>query len=120
MARILIADDDKASLEFVRRALQQDGHQVAAVEDGSEALATLTGSPGQFDLLVTDISMPGLDGISLAQKLAAATPALDVLLMSGLTSELERAKGLGGRIRTLPKPFTLEQIRDEVRKILAG
>ena len=120
MARILIAEDDAASLEFVRRALQQDGHQTTAVEDGGEALAQLTASPGQFDLLVTDISMPGLDGISLVQKLAGAAPGLNVLLMSGLTGELERAKGLGPRVRTLAKPFTLEQIRDEVRRILAG
>ena len=120
MARILIAEDDPASLEFLKRALHQDAHEITTVEEGGEALTRLTASPGAFDLLLADISMPGLDGISLVQRLGDAGAGLKVLLVSGHTSELDRAKGLGGRIHTLAKPFTLDSIRAEVRRVLAG
>lgn len=119
MARILLADDDAASRELVARALKSDGHTVEATQDGTEALDKLKGGGG-YDLLVTDVQMPGLDGVSLAKHVQDAQPGIRMLLMSGYTSELDRASGtLGGKVGTIAKPFTLEQIRAAVKRALA-
>lgn len=116
MARILLADDDSAARELVARALSGDGHSVDSVPDGTEALERL--GSGAYDLLVTDVQMPGLDGVSLAQH-ALRAGGLRVVLMSGFVSELDRAAGLApGRVHVLSKPATLEQIRSIVRAAL--
>lgn len=118
MARILLADDDKGSLELVRRALEIDGHNVVAREDGNEALAAF--APGRFDLLVADVQMPGLDGIELARRVLAASPGTRLLLMSGYADVLEQAKGLGSpSLRLVTKPFSIDRIRSEVKAALA-
>lgn len=120
MARILLADDDTATRDFVRRALETDGHTVAVTQDGQEALDRIQADAGKFDLLITDVQMPGIDGISLIRQAGTATPQLRVLLMSGFTDELARAKGVKvAALRTISKPFTLEQLRSEVRAVLA-
>lgn len=118
MARILLADDDKASRDLVARALGADGHTVDVTQDGAEALDKVKAGGG-YDLLVTDVQMPGMDGVTLARHVQAAAPGLGMLLMSGYTSELDRASGtLGAKVGTIAKPFTLEQIRAAVRKAL--
>ena len=118
MARILLADDDAASRELVARALKSDGHSVEVTQDGLEALEKLNSDSG-FNLLVTDVQMPGLDGVSLAKHAQSSSGGLKMLLMSGYTSELDRASGvLGANVGTIAKPFTLEQIRAAVKKAL--
>ena len=79
MARILVAEDDQAVAAFVARALEYAGHEVTAVGDGAAALAALAGA--KFDLLLTDIVMPGLDGIALALKATRDHPDLRILLI---------------------------------------
>ncbi len=117
MARILLADDDAAARELVARALKADGHAVDATQDGAEALEHL--GAHAFDLLVTDLHMPGMDGASLAKHVRAKHPAMRILLMSGYTSELDKAAAsLSGAVVTIPKPFTLESIRAAVKKAL--
>ena len=74
MARILLAEDDKAVQRFVSRALMHRGHAVTAVDDGLQALEAL--NEAKFDFLITDIVMPGLDGIALALKVARDRPDL--------------------------------------------
>ena len=66
MARILLADDDKPTRDLVKRALESDGHVVEIVQDGTEALESLSSHGASIEILVTDVNMPGLDGISLA------------------------------------------------------
>lgn len=113
MARILLAEDERAVREFVRRALENRGHQVTMVEDGIEALSALGGA--DYDLLLTDIVMPGMDGIALALKVARERPGLRILLMSGYAAERQRAHNLDELIhRVIPKPFTLREICDAV------
>jgi CheY-like chemotaxis protein len=80
MARILLAEDDKAVQSFVSRALAHRRHSVTAVDDGLQALEAL--DQAGFDLLITDIVMPGLDGIALALKVARDHPNLPILMMS--------------------------------------
>ncbi|MGQ0672938.1 MAG: response regulator [Hyphomicrobium sp.] len=117
MARILLADDDAATRDLVRRALEADGHHVVVTEDGSAALERLSQGTG-FDVLVTDVNMPGLDGITLAERAIAAGRGIAVVLMSGYSDQLEKAKGMGGgRVATLSKPFSLEQARAAVRTV---
>jgi DNA-binding NtrC family response regulator len=118
MARILLADDDKGALDLVRRALELDGHAVVTAEDGSEAQSLV--SAGGFDLLVSDVQMPGLDGISLAKEAVARQPRLRVVLMSGYADGLDLAGPLVARgARVLVKPFAIDRIRAEVRAALA-
>lgn len=116
MARILLADDDSAARDLIARALTSDGHTVETVQDGTEALERL--GTATYDLLVTDVQMPGLDGVTLAQH-ALRAAGLPIVLMSGFTTELDRASGFApGRVHTLSKPATLEQIKATVRKAL--
>jgi two-component system, cell cycle response regulator CpdR len=119
MARILVADDDRAVAEFVRRALVHHGHDVTLVEDGLAALHALqTAEP--FDLLLTDIVMPQMDGIALALKVARDRPGLRVLLMSGYAAERQRAHNLDVLIqRVISKPFTLQELIKVVDEALA-
>ena len=120
MARILLADDDVATRDLVERALATDGHAVTPTQDGTEALEKLREAPGGFDLLITDVQMPGLDGIALAEAGLAANTKLRVVLMSGFADEFGRAEHLKAKIaRVLTKPFTLEQIRSAVKAALA-
>lgn len=117
MAAILIAEDDNAVREFVSRALRQDGHDITAVGDGQQALSAL--KKGRFDMLLTDIVMPQLDGIALALKAAKDFPDLPVLLMTGYAAERQRAHNLDALIQhVISKPFTLDEIRDAVRNML--
>lgn len=118
MARILLADDDKGALDLVRRALELDGHAVVTAEDGGEAQSLI--QKGGFDLLVTDVQMPGLDGISLAKEAIARHAGMRVVLMSAYVDGLDLAQPLVARgARVLVKPFAIDRIRAEIRAALA-
>ncbi len=118
MARILIAEDDIAVQSFVSRALLHRGHEVTVVDDGVQALEVLGGA--DFDLLITDIVMPGLDGIGLALKVARDYPSLPVLLMTGYSAERQRAHNLDELIcEVVTKPFSLQQICEAAEDALA-
>ncbi len=117
MAKILVAEDDPAVSAFVLRALGHAGHEVRAVPDGLAALAALAAEP--FDLLLTDIVMPGLDGIALALKATKEYPQLRILLMTGFAAERQRAHNLEALIhRVIAKPFTLAEICEAVEAAL--
>lgn len=120
MANILLADDDRSTLDLVRRALELDGHRVTTADDGLEALACLENA-GPFDLLLTDVEMPGLDGVSLARRALTVAPGTRIILMSAFADVADTADSLGDpTARGLAKPFTIERIRSEVRAILGA
>ncbi len=120
MAQILLADDDKATRDLVKRALESDGHTVTVTQDGSEALEQVKEGGLKFDLLVSDVEMPMIDGVVLAERAFPLQPGLRVLLMSGFADQLDRAKELSGpHVAVISKPFTLDQVRESVRKLLA-
>ena len=120
MARVLLADDDAAMRDLVSRSLGADGHTVTTALDGQEALDLALAASQPFDVLVTDVQMPGVDGIALAGQLLALHPGLKIIMMSGLQSEMARAGGLIGQgVQFISKPFSLEQIRSRVRQALA-
>ena len=113
--RILLTEDDDSVRVFVSRALELDGHRVDTACHGVEALERLTASDGGYDLLVSDVKMPLMDGIALAHKAASQWPGLPILLMTGFADQRERADDLSQVIRdVLTKPFTLQQIREAV------
>ena len=117
MARILVAEDDMAVQSFVCRALAHRGHEVTGVDDGVRALEAL--QAGQYDALLSDIVMPGMDGIALALKVSRDWPDLPVLLMTGYSAERQRAYNLDALITdVIAKPFTLTQICDAVDSML--
>jgi two-component system cell cycle response regulator CpdR len=119
MARILLADDDAAARDLVQRALASDGHSVTCTQDGVEALEQLQSASVQFDVLIADVQMPGIDGIALAEKSLNLQPKLRVILISGYADELDRAEHLKGKVaRVAAKPVTLEGIRAAVRAAL--
>jgi len=117
MARVLIAEDDMAVQSFVCRALAHRGHEVTGVDDGIRALEVL--QTQEFDALLTDIVMPGMDGIALALKVSRDWPKLPILLMTGYSAERQRAHNLDALVfKVIPKPFTLAQICDAVDAML--
>ena len=119
MSRILLAEDEEALRAFIARALAQDGHEVVATADGGEALDALTREQGKFDLLLTDIRMPVMDGIALALAAARDYPDLTILLMTGYADQRERAHGLDALIHdVIAKPFSLADIRKTVAEAL--
>ncbi len=119
MARILIAEDDTAVREFVGRALAHAGHDVDTAEDGLQALDRL--GEQDYDLLITEIVMPGLDGIALALKVAKEKPDISILMMTGYAAERQRAHNLDTLIhRVIAKPFSLRQICDAAKDALAA
>jgi two-component system cell cycle response regulator CpdR len=119
MARILLAEDDASTRDLVQRALALDGHEVIVTQDGVEALEKLQAAPGRIDLLITDVQMPGLDGVALVEKSLGLAPKLRVVMMSGFADELGRADHLKAKIsRIITKPFTLEQIRAAAKAAL--
>jgi two-component system, cell cycle response regulator CpdR len=120
MARILVAEDDEPVRAFVRKALEMDGHVVTAAEDGGLALDILIEQNGAFDLLLSDIRMPMMDGIALALSAARHYPNLPILLMTGYAEQRERASELDAIIEdVITKPFALADLRSLVSKTLA-
>lgn len=120
MARILLAEDEDSLRELVARALKQDGHDVVSNCDGAAALDALMRDDGRYDLLLTDIKMPIMDGIALALAASRDFPDMPILLMTGYADQRERASGLELLIRdVITKPFTLATICGAVREALA-
>lgn len=121
MARILLSDDEDAVRAFVKRALELDGHEITSAVDGADAFEKLVESGGAFDLLLTDIRMPMMDGIALALSAARDYPDLTILLMTGYADQRERAAGLDALIHdVVTKPFSLAQIRAAVSDALSA
>jgi two-component system, cell cycle response regulator CpdR len=121
MARILLAEDDQNVRDFVSRALKHAGHEVVEAEDGGLASEIVSEEQGRFDLLLSDIKMPVMDGIALALSVAAAFPKLTIVLMTGFADQRERAHGLDQLIYdVIPKPFTMQALMEKVSDALAG
>jgi DNA-binding response OmpR family regulator len=115
--RILVAEDETSVRDFLVRGLTHAGYEVMGVADGVAAIEALGQSP--FDLLITDIVMPQLDGISLALKVTEEHPNTRILMITGYAAERQRAYNLDVLIHdVLGKPFTLDQICLSVEKSL--
>ena len=121
MPKVLIADDEDSMRQLVARAIAMDGHDTLTAADGAEALDILSREQGRFDLLLTDIQMPVMDGIALALAAARDFPKLKILLMTGYADQRERASGLNAIVHdVVTKPFTVADIRTAVADALAA
>jgi len=121
MSRVLIADDEDSMRTLVARAIAMDGHEIVTAQDGAEALEILTEADGAFDLLLTDIQMPVMDGIALALSAARDFPNLTILLMTGFADQRERASNLNALVHdVVTKPFSVADIRTAVADALAA
>jgi two-component system cell cycle response regulator CpdR len=119
MARILLAEDDDSMRDFLAKALSRAGHEVEAVADGEEGLDVLGETPGQFELLLTDIVMPGVDGIELARRAAEVDPGLKIMFITGFAAVALNAGASAPKdAKVLSKPFHLRDLVDEVAKVM--
>lgn len=118
---ILLAEDERSVAFSICFALKPDGHRIEMVADGEQALAEMRLKPGGFDLLITDHSMPRMNGVELVQQLREAGFRGKILVLSAHLSPENRAAykelGVDG---LLPKPFDLFQLREVIRKIVLG
>jgi two-component system cell cycle response regulator CpdR len=115
MARILVVEDDDSVRQLAARALERAGHSVDTACDGEEGLQLIVDAEGRYDLVVSDIRMPAMDGIEMSRQAAARYPGLRIMLVTGFADQRERASELDGIIiDVLLKPFSLASIRDAV------
>lgn len=119
MSRILVVDDEESLRALVARGLTMDGHDCLMAADGAEALEVLIAEQGRFDLLLTDIRMPLMDGIALALAAKQEFPDLTIMLMTGYAEQRERAKSLEAIVsEVMVKPFTIADLRATVLKVI--
>ncbi|MBN8815516.1 MAG: response regulator [Sphingomonas sp.] len=115
MIRILLAEDDSVMREYLTRALERSGYAVTAVDRGTAALPLIEAE--HFDLLLTDIVMPEMDGIELAQKVADIAPTTRVMFITGFAAVTLRAGQAMPQARVLSKPFHLRDLVMEVDRL---
>ena len=115
MIRILLAEDDQVMREYLTRALERAGYAVAAVDRGTAAIPLLETEP--FDLLLTDIVMPKMDGIELARRAAEMVPGLRVMFITGFAAVTLKAGREMPNARVLSKPFHLRDLVAEVDRV---
>jgi two-component system cell cycle response regulator CpdR len=119
MARILLAEDDDSLRQFLALNLGRAGHEVVAHGDGDSAWEELAGAP--FDLLLTDIVMPGLDGIELARRAADAHPGMKIMFITGFAAvALSQKAPAPKEAKVLSKPFHLKDLVAEVERMMAA
>ena len=117
MAHILVADDDIAIRGFLKSALEKNGHTIDACEDGTEALTLLKNGP-HYDLLLTDIVMPNMDGLELSNQARKLYPKLKIMYITGFSGLLENSEN-NENIQVISKPFHLKDIVTQVNTTLS-
>lgn len=115
MISILLAEDDEAMRTYLGRALENAGYHVVSVDRGTEALPYL--QTGKFELLLSDIVMPEMDGIELAQRCAEMSPATKVMFITGFAAVSLRASKEAPQAKLLSKPFHLRDLVLEVQRM---
>jgi two-component system cell cycle response regulator CpdR len=119
MTRILLAEDDDSLRGFLKRALERAGYEVRACADGEEALEALP--EAEWDLLLTDIVMPGADGIEVARQAAVIQPDLRIMFITGFAAVALAAKESAPEgAKVLSKPIHLREIVSEVERMIAA
>ena len=119
MLKILLAEDDTSMREYLQRALQRVGYDVEAVGCGTEAMPLL--EAGKYDLLLTDIVMPEMDGIELARRAAELDPDIKIMFITGFAAvALNSDSAAPKNAKVLSKPVHLRELVSEVNKMLAA
>lgn len=115
MIKILLAEDDSSMREYLARALERVGYAVKAVGCGTQAIPLLQSE--SFDLLLTDIVMPEMDGIELAQKASAMDPSIRVMFITGFAAVALQSGRTAPDAKMLSKPFHLKDLVAEVDRL---
>ena len=115
MIRILLAEDEDAMRSYLARALENAGYEVVAVDRGTHALPLLESE--HFDLLLSDIVMPEMDGIELAQRCAEVSPTTKVMFITGFAAVTLKANREAPQAKVLSKPFHLKDLVMEVDRM---
>ncbi len=119
LTRILLAEDDEDMRKFLTRALEKAGHDVVSYGEGRSAYERLKDEP--FDLLLTDIVMPEMDGIELARKAANIDPDLKIMFITGFAAVALNPDNKAPKdAKILSKPFHLRDLVQEVERLLAA
>lgn len=119
MARILLAEDDDSLRGFLAGALKKAGHTVFDYPDGEQAFDALNATP--FDLLLTDIVMPGIDGVELARKANELDKAIKIVFITGFAAvALNPSNNAPQQAKILSKPFHLRELVSEIEKVMAA
>jgi two-component system cell cycle response regulator CpdR len=118
MIRILLAEDDQIMREYLTRALERSGYAVTAVDRGTAAIPLL--QTERFDLLLTDIVMPEMDGIELAQRAGEMAADMRVMFITGFAAVTLKAGKAVPNARVLSKPFHLRDLVLEVDRMFQG
>lgn len=113
MATIMTVDDEPMILSLITTILNEHGHCIITAGSAAEALTKFRECPQKIDLLISDISMPGMDGIALAGKLQSSDPDLKVLLMSGGCNRNQ----VPASYEFVPKPFVLTDMVSKVDRL---
>lgn len=115
--RLLVVDDDEAVLEIIQDMLHFKGYRVVAVADGKKALETIEAE--EFDLVLTDLGMPGISGWEIAKKAKGKNPSLPVVMLTGWGADFENEDLLSEGIDLLlRKPLSWVQLTESIRKLL--
>jgi PAS domain-containing protein/ActR/RegA family two-component response regulator len=118
-ARVLFVDDDESMVDIGERMLVSLGHQVTACRSSVQALDKFRASPGDFDLVLTDQSMPGLTGLGLAEEIQRISPETPIILCTGFSEQETRSRlNLNGISAVITKPLTKRKIRDTIARVL--
>jgi CheY-like chemotaxis protein len=112
---ILVVEDEPASLECISHFLRKQGYEVSEARDRAEAIELIDNS--QFDLVLSDIRMPRVDGVALAANILSRVPTIPIILMTAVPFELTRS--LGYNLPCLSKPILLDELRTNVQTALA-
>ena len=113
---ILVVDDEVAVRRFAKRVLELEGYVVIEARDGADALEVITQGSTSFEVVVSDIVMPRLNGVELMHALAASHPDLPVILISGYATGALADLGIATPCAILSKPFRAERLLEEVRR----
>jgi len=116
MANILIVDDSSTALQTLENVLKSEGHQVTRAEDGMKGLMKAVGK--DFDLVISDLNMPKMNGIEMTKRLRGERPALPIFLLTteGRQEMAKQAKEAGAT-GWITKPFKLEQLKSAIAKV---
>ncbi|MDX3901303.1 MAG: response regulator [Sphingobium sp.] len=118
MIRILLAEDDESMRHYLARALERQGYEVVSVATGAQAVPLIDSD--RFDLLLTDIVMPEMDGIELAQHAATAAPDMRVMFITGFAAVTLKAGKAVPQAKVLSKPFHLRDLVLEVERMFGS
>lgn len=119
MREILVVDDERGNLILVKHVLEQTGVTVHCAESGEEALVQLRSRA--FHLMITDLNMPGLNGLELSLKASQIAPHMPVILFSGdITPDIPPLAEEAGITKVLAKPFRPDEMLEAVKDVLTG